>query len=172
MQEQQMLTPNIAGILSQIQLKDIMSKKILTVSGAWPVKRLSKFLLDENISGAPVVNADDELVGVVTHTDIVRFESTEPTEEQVKKLIAEFSGQVNGEVDQAEVNRIQHSAHDYCKVDTIMTPHVVSIDIDNSLEDAHNLALDKQVHRIFVTEDGLLVGVLTAMDILKALTTK
>lgn len=172
MQEQQILQPNIADILSQIRLSDVMSKNLLTVSGVWSVKRLSKFLLDENISGAPVVNADDVLVGVVTHSDIVRFESSEPTEEQIKKLIVDFSGQVNGEVDQAEVTRIQHSAHDYCKVDTIMTPHVVAIDINNNLEDAHNLVLDKKVHRIFVTENGLLVGVLTAMDILKALSKK
>jgi signal-transduction protein with cAMP-binding, CBS, and nucleotidyltransferase domain len=65
------------------------------------------------------------------------------------------------------VLRIQTHAKDYCTVNSIMTSKVIAIDINSSLEAAYILILNTQVQRIFITQQGLLVGVLTAMDILR-----
>lgn len=153
--------------LNHILLKDVMSKDVLTVYEGWSIRRLSQFFLRHSLTGAPVIAADDELVGVVTQTDIIRFESNEPSEAEVKKLISQFCGPFGGEIDPVEIRRIQDRANDYCTVNSIMTPTVRSIDIEASLPKAYEILINENIHRLFVTQNGLLVGVISATDILK-----
>lgn len=153
--------------LNQMSLKEIMSKNVLTVYEGWSIRRLSQFFLKHQISGAPVIAADEELVGVVTQSDIIRFESNEPSEEEVKKLISQFCGPFGGTIDKSEIRRIQDKANDYCTVNSIMTPMVMSVDINTSLSSAYGTLVKEDIHRLFVTENGLLIGVISAMDILK-----
>lgn len=167
MTKQQELPAQLASILAQFALTDVMSKHVLTVYEGWSIKRLSQFFLKHNISGAPVIAADDELVGVVSQSDIIRFESVDPDKQQIIKLVRQYSGPFGGPIDEAEVLRIQTHAKDYCTVNSIMTSKVIAIDINSSLEAAYILILNTQVQRIFITQQGLLVGVLTAMDILR-----
>ncbi|KXI27829.1 CBS domain-containing protein [Paraglaciecola hydrolytica] len=163
------LQSDLREILAQITLAEAMSKQVLTVYEGWSIKRLSQFFIKHDISGAPVIAADDELVGVVTQSDIIRFESNEPNKQDIIKLVRQHYGPFGGPISEAEVRRIQDRAKDYCTVNSIMTPIVVSIDINSSLEQAYNMILTQQVHRLFITQNGLLVGVLTAMDILRIL---
>ncbi len=158
--------------LNQHSLSDYIRKEVLTVYEGWSIKRLSAFFVKHNISGAPVIAADDELVGVVTQSDIVRFESREPSEEQIKKLAEQFCGPFGGSLDEAEIRRMQGRANEYCTVNSIMTPQVISVDISTDLNDACQLMLTKKLHRLFITENGLLVGVISAMDILRLLTSE
>tara|TARA_R110000868_G_scaffold106091_7_gene291140 strand:- start:1127 stop:1639 length:513 start_codon:yes stop_codon:yes gene_type:complete len=167
MTDQQGLSVELTRILAQFTLSEVMSKHLLTVYEGWSIKRLSQFFLKHDISGAPVIAADDELVGVVTQSDIIRFESVDPDKQQIIKLVRQYSGPFGGPIDEAEVRRIQTHAKDYCTVNSIMTNKVISIDINSSLEKAYLLILGTQVQRIFITQQGLLVGVLTAMDILR-----
>ena len=51
--------------------KDIMSQNIITVSPTAPVKNLAKILLQNRISGAPVVDKKGKILGVVSKADIV-----------------------------------------------------------------------------------------------------
>lgn len=57
---------------------DVMHRGVLTVRESLTVRELSEFLLQNGISGAPVVDAGGRLMGVVSQTDIVRFEREEP----------------------------------------------------------------------------------------------
>ena len=161
------LPDDLSVILARISLADAMSKQLLMVYEGWSIKRLSQFFLKHSISGAPVIAADDELVGVVTQSDIIRFESVDPDQQHIIKLVRQYSGPFGGPINESEVLRIQAHAKDYCTVNSIMTTKVLSIDINSSLASAYKLILSQKVHHIFVTENGLLVGVLTAMDILR-----
>src|SRR5512137_868659 len=51
--------------------RDIMTKKVITVSPETLVSDLTKTLAGKNIGGVPVVDADGRLVGIVTQTDLV-----------------------------------------------------------------------------------------------------
>jgi CBS domain-containing protein len=51
--------------------KDIMTRDVVTVSPAASVKELAKTLVQQQISGAPVMNKKGQIVGVVSETDIV-----------------------------------------------------------------------------------------------------
>lgn len=144
---------------------------VLKAYEGWSVRRLSEFFAKHQISGAPVIASDETLVGVVTQTDIVVFESETPKQAEVEKILQHYIGP-NGVIHQSEIERIKSNANDYCTVNSIMTPEVISIESERSLYDACKLIEERNVHRLFVTENSVLTGVVTAMDILKSLIEK
>ncbi|WP_158968737.1 HPP family protein [Paraglaciecola sp. L3A3] len=163
------INQDIKQALNQVNISKIMSNGVLTVYEGWSIRRLSKFFIKHNISGAPVIAADDELVGVVTQSDIIRFESHEPSEQEIQKLVTQFCGPFAGNMDESEIRRIQDKANDYCTVNSIMTTKVFSINGNANIYDAYELIVKNDIHRLFITEKGILKGVVTTMDILKYL---
>jgi CBS-domain-containing membrane protein len=59
-------------LLSEIKLKDIMSKKVITIRVGETVERAAVILSESNIGGMPVVDDAGKIVGVVTITDIFK----------------------------------------------------------------------------------------------------
>ena len=59
-------------LLSTIKIKDIMTKDPMTVPPDYTAEETARVLLDGKISGAPVVDNDGQVVGVITQTDIFR----------------------------------------------------------------------------------------------------
>ena len=55
--------------------KDIMNPDILAVGMDWSIDQLADYLIENSISGAPVISHDGKLHGVVSLTDIVRYKS-------------------------------------------------------------------------------------------------
>jgi len=54
-----------------LKAKDIMSKRVVTVAPTDTVKQLQALLAKKNISGAPVLDADKNMVGIVTEADVL-----------------------------------------------------------------------------------------------------
>ena len=71
-----------------------------------------------------------------------------------------------------EVKRLSDSTHlDSVVVREVMTPVVLSVNLDTSLGEVCERMLDHKVHRVFVTDQaGILVGVISALDALRCLT--
>jgi len=59
-------------LISKIKVKDIMTKKPITVFEDLTVEETAEILLENKISGLPVVNKQNQLVGVITQDDIFR----------------------------------------------------------------------------------------------------
>jgi acetoin utilization protein AcuB len=59
-------------MISNIQIRDIMIKNPVTIPLDYPIDKAASVLLDKKLSGAPVVDNEGELVGVITQTDIFR----------------------------------------------------------------------------------------------------
>ena len=59
-------------LLTKIKVKDIMTKDVVTVPPDFTVEETAQVLLRNRISGAPVVDADGQLVGAITQADIFR----------------------------------------------------------------------------------------------------
>ena len=51
---------------------DVMIKDVITVSETTPLKEVTRMFGEKRITGAPVVNAAGDLVGVLSETDIIR----------------------------------------------------------------------------------------------------
>jgi acetoin utilization protein AcuB len=59
-------------LLTKIKIKDIMTKDPISVPLDWTVEETAELLLSNKISGAPVVDEKDMVVGVITQTDLFR----------------------------------------------------------------------------------------------------
>jgi len=59
-------------LISRIRVGDIMSRNPVTVPLDYTVEETAQLLLEKNISGAPVVDGDNKLVGVITQSDLFR----------------------------------------------------------------------------------------------------
>ncbi len=152
-----------------LAIADLMSPKVLTVYEGWSVKRLAGFFVKHGISGAPVIAADDELVGVVTQSDVVRFETRTLTDDELEKLSQFYCGPFGGKLGDKDIRHLRERANENCTANAIMTPEVFSLDVNAPVSDACELIVNKHIHRLFITDNGQLVGVVTARDILHKL---
>src|ERR1700709_1866626 len=60
-----------------ITAADVMNPRVLAASADWTLPELADFLVEHEISGAPVVDATGRLLGVASVTDIAAALSTE-----------------------------------------------------------------------------------------------
>jgi predicted transcriptional regulator len=148
---------------------DLMSRDVLCVYEGWTIQRLAEFFLKNEISGAPVIASDHELVGVVSVSDIFRFENAddETKSEALRRCYRDSTG-----IDIASredlVNWSKNSQTS-CTVHQIMAKQVISIGINSRLSDASTTMIENDIHRVFVTEDEKIVGIVSALDILRKL---
>ncbi len=59
-------------LISKIKVKDIMSKEPITVHTELTIEETAQILMDKNISGAPVIDDDDIVVGIISKTELFR----------------------------------------------------------------------------------------------------
>lgn len=59
-------------LISKIKIKEVMTEDPITIPVDYTVEEAAEVLLDNKLSGAPVVSNEGELVGVITQTDIFR----------------------------------------------------------------------------------------------------
>lgn len=61
----------IGYLLSKLKIKEIMSQSVITIDENAPLEDAAKLMVDNGISGLPVMRKD-ELVGIITETDIFK----------------------------------------------------------------------------------------------------
>ena len=155
-------------LFEQFSAADIMTTDVLMVYEGWSIKKLSNFFIKHNISGAPVIASDHSLVGVVTATDIINFESKSDAEinKMVEQVYREYVGY---QYQQEDVKKIAHHADENCTVHQIMAKGVIQVDEQMLINDVAQLMLDENIRRTFVTRNGIMVGVITTTNILNAI---
>jgi len=138
---------------------DIMTRSIVTVTPDTTVPDLVNTLLSRNISGAPVVDAEGTLVGIVTEGDLVRRAEL-GTERKRGGWIAFFTGTAT-------------MAQEYVRshgttVRDIMSPGVVAVAPEAPLSDVADLMEERHIRRVPVVADGKIVGIVSRANLLRA----
>ncbi len=59
-------------LLSKITVKDVMTKKVLTVSEDTPIEQAARTMADNKIGGLPVMRGE-QVVGIITETDLFKI---------------------------------------------------------------------------------------------------
>ncbi len=155
--------------LQDFSVIDLMSKEVLCVYEGWTIQRLAEFFLKNNISGAPVIASDHELVGVVSVSDIFRFEnSDEDTKSEALRRCYRDSTGIDIASREDLVNWSKNSQTS-CTVHQIMANEVISVGIDSKLSEISGTMVENDIHRVFVTENEKIVGIVSALDVLRKL---
>ncbi len=154
--------------ITDLKAADIMTQDVLMAYEGWSIKRLSSFFIKNGISGAPVIASDHTLVGVVTVTDILNFETKSDAEKTdlIKDVYAEFVG-YNFESDM--INEMANKADEKCTVNKVMTDRVIQVEEGTPLTKVSETMLNAGIRRIFVSNNGVVCGVISTTNILKAI---
>jgi len=156
--------------ITQLTAKDVMTTRVLAVPTDMPVEQLAEFLVSHNISGAPVVNEEEALVGVVSLTDLARHEGIplrrQPSDDRHDfYLRQEIDSLSDYGIEDVESYRISGSSG--VSVEDIMTPTIFNVLEETPVQTVADYMLRGRIHRQFVTRGNQVVGVITAMDLLK-----
>ncbi|HTZ03582.1 MAG TPA: CBS domain-containing protein [Xanthobacteraceae bacterium] len=143
-----------------MQVKDIMTRNVIFVGAKEPVVRAARLMLQNRISGLPVVDDKNELVGVVTEGDFLRRRELGTGRQRPKWL--EF---VVGPGRLAQ-DYVQESGR---KVEEIMTADPWTVGEDDSLESVVELMERRHVKRLPVIRDGKMVGIVSRANLMHAL---
>lgn len=141
-----------------MKVKDIMVKDVRSLSPDISARDALYRILNQHISGLPVIDENGKLVGMFTEKDVLRYILPSYVE-QVGKFIY-------GQTPKAIINKLQNL--DTVKVKDIMRKDVVTIPPDASLGEAAHIILTQKARRIPVVERGQVIGIIAREDILKA----
>jgi len=148
---------------------DIMRTEVLAAGEDWPLETLADFLVDNSISGAPVTTQDGELVGVVSLTDIVRQSSMSNSHVDNGTAHDVYLFELESHMSREELRVFHTREESPMQVSDIMTPMIFRVDRDTSLQEVAETMLKGRIHRVFVTEDGRLTGIVTTLDMLQVI---
>jgi acetoin utilization protein AcuB len=67
-------------LLDKVTVEMIMTKEVLTIGPENKVSEAAQIMLDNKIGGLPVIDANENLVGIISESDIFRIVASEPEE--------------------------------------------------------------------------------------------
>lgn len=139
-------------------LSAVIRREVVTTAPDRTVAELEALLRGHRISGVPVTDpATQELLGVVSQVDIARhFGQSESESESSGYHHSLWHQPLTCLPDEQET-----------LVRDIMTPFVYFATEDVSLLELLDLMLDNHIHRVVITRDRRLVGVVTSTDLLE-----
>ncbi|NLB52509.1 MAG: CBS domain-containing protein [Syntrophomonadaceae bacterium] len=146
--------------------KDIMTTDVITVTPEERVDVVTKLLVENKISGIPVVDKEDHILGIVSEKDLM----IKAGELKVPFYITLFDSIIFME----NPLRFNSNLKKYTasKVKDAMTTKVVVVDENTPVSEIAELMQNKAVNRIPVVRNNKLIGIITRNDILKALVKK
>ena len=124
-----------------LRVRDYMTRELITFSPDQSVEEVIEQLIRFKISGGPVVNDRNELVGIISEGDCIRHISE---------------------------SRYHNLPSENPLVEQHMVKEVATIDGDMNIFDAANKFLNDRRRRFPIVENGVLVGQISQKDILKA----
>ena len=142
--------------------KDIMTKDVVTVTPDTSIEELSTLLVSNEISGAPVVNAEGAIVGMVTENDLISRNKRLHIPTVVSFLDAVIYLESSKKFSD-DVKRLTAT-----KVGDICAKKVVTITEDTTLTDIATIMSEKNVHLLPVVSSGKVVGIVGKRDVVKA----
>lgn len=142
---------------------EIMTPSIKAVPQSWTMDRLARFLTDNEITGSPVTDETGEIVGIATLKDITEFRWNANRPETDTRMTPE---------EERDAKRLRMAIFEEMgkvpvEVRDIMTPIVLSVDEQTPVRDIADIMMREHLHRIFITKDEKITGIVTTYDMLK-----
>ena len=124
----------------------IMSSPVLSIRATASVREATRMMTEHKVSGLVVLDQRGKGIGVLSASDIVAYEVTRPR-----------SG---GSLGFEWMNDLS--------VQEVMTPTIVTAPLEATIGQIAWLMSQKRIHRVFLQKTGRIKGVVTALDIARA----
>ena len=129
-----------------MKAKDIMSTKLIYVTPTTTLKKAIQTLITHDVSGLPVVDRMDHLVGIVTEEDLMLTWH---------------------DVNMENIDVVLKDCHVFGS--PLIIEKVITAAMDTPIGEIIKTLVYKRIKRVPIVEDGRLVGILSRRDILKYL---
>lgn len=147
-----------------LKVKDIMTRNVIACQPHTSVREVARLMYLNGLSGLPVIDEADQLVGIITEADLVK----KYDRLQVPKMLG-FLGSliyldnpINGDEIQKQLREILAK-----KVSDLMSDKPTTIIPEAPLDDLAGLFLQKRANPVPVVDGGQLVGIVSRSDIVK-----
>lgn len=142
---------------------DVMTTDVITVAPETGVREIASLMLKHRISAVPVVDANQQVIGIVSEGDLMRREENETSPRSSWWVNMFFSA-----TDNTERYIKTHGR----KASEIMSRDVVSVVEETPLHEIARLLEKHHIKRVPVTRDGRLTGLVSRANLLHGLTAK
>jgi len=138
-----------------MRARDVMSTEVLSIAAEATVREAAQLLVNMRVSAMPVLDSKGFMIGIVSEADLIRNTGAVAPLEQV---------------DEAYAERAMRKAHAR-SVTNVMSRSVVCAAEDSTLQEISDLMLGRGIKRIPIVRDGAVVGIVSRIDLLRALLT-
>ena len=145
-------------------VKDIMVKEVIAIQKDSSVEELSKLLIENKISGVPVVDDKGKLVGIATEGDLIIKDADLHFPRYFKLL--------DSIIYLESLNKFKKNLKKYLgtKVEDIMTSGIKTVKENAPVSEAANLMIKYNVNRLPVMDEkGDMTGIVTRADIVRSM---
>jgi len=143
-----------------MKAQDVMTTPVVCVTEDTNIADVTRLMIRAHLSGLPVVDSKDAVVGIVTEGDLLRHESAGVNAPEKRSRFVEFF--MNPTV-RAEEYIKQHAR----TAKEIMTPSVVTVTPETSLADIADALEKNKIKRVPVVKGGRVVGLVSRADLLR-----
>ena len=149
--------------MAEIVARDIMTREVVTLSPEQSVTEAADILSANRISGAPVVDADGGLIGIVSESDLII--------QDVKLHFPHFINLLDSYIYLGSLARFETTLKKAvaAKVKDIMSADVTTATPEAPVEDIATIMVQRDVGLVPIMKDSRLVGVVSKGDIVRSL---
>ena len=148
----------------KLQARDIMNEDVIAVADGMDLRELAKLFLEKGITGAPVVDDGENLVGVISQTDLIYYSLTRGDE-----LVMDSHFYQNARVEGGHLpSGFQVEDFNSGAVADVMTPVVHSVTETAAVDSVARLMMRNHIHRVIVRRGRKVTGIISAIDVLQA----
>ncbi len=152
-------TPTQAPSHEPVPVSQVMTRNPIAVAGSETLRELARLLTENEISGVPVVDAQERVIGVISRTDLVLQLLQGPEGSVPKPFLESIAGGLAYGSD-AE-------SEEFGTISDYMNPEPITVTPETPVSEVAHLMAEERVHRIIVVDDGgHLLGIVTTLDVL------
>lgn len=154
----------------QVTASEIMTSPVITVTPEMPIAEAINLMATHNISGVPVVNEDDTVVGIVSEADIIKYSNRTHVIPLISssKWISPYTQITDIASFRKGFEMLKKS-----KVKEVMLSKVATVKESASGEEIARIMTRKRVNRVPVVDDsGKILGIVTRANLVKYLAEK
>jgi CBS domain-containing protein len=146
-------------VTSMLTVRDVMTRSVVSVQRTASLKEIAQALIDNNISGMPVVDEDGAVLGVVTEADLLVKE--QGPEAIRHRRLARFFGE-------SRESRVQLVKLGATTAADAMTSPALTITSAQPIHEAAAIMTARRINRLPVVDGGRLVGIISRADLVRA----
>jgi CBS domain-containing protein len=156
------------SIAVSLRARDVMQTDLLTVTPETPLLDIHRMFVEEEIHGAPVVDDEGAVVGVVSTLDLLRVvrDEFEPGASAATTYFSDHRSYTWTD-SAAGTSELEARLGNVTAAD-VMTRELVSVGPDTPVAEVAQTMRTQRIHRVLVVRDRELQGVITTFDLLRA----